>query len=204
MVLTHDHEDHAGGLPALIDNYSPRELWIASAGQALLDKARERGTVVRSIRTGQRFEFGGATVDVLAPDEGPIRPNDDSVVLKIRFGERSFLLTGEIEKHRETIFVKGDGDIRADVLKVAHHGSRTSSNPAFLDRVRPSFAIISAGAGNSYGHPHKEVVDRLRERGAAVLRTDVHGVVSVRTDGHRLWAGTWAWGHDSRQVYAPF
>jgi competence protein ComEC len=204
LVLTHAHEDHSGGLAALIDNYSPKELWIASAEQPLLDKARERGVKVRRVRTGERLGFGGAWIDVLAPGDGPIRPNDDSVVLKIQFGQRSFLLTGDIERRGEAGLVDAYDDLRADVLKVAHHGSRTSSNQPFLDSARPSFAIISAGADNTYRHPHEEVLARLEQRGVAVLRTDRHGLISVRTDGRQLWVDTQAWGDDAHRLYAPF
>ena len=113
--------------------------------------------------------------------------NNDSLAFQVFYGSRTFLLTGDMERPMETRLL-GDGLANhADVLKVGHHGSKTSSIPLFLDAVSPSVAVISAGYENSFGHPHPDVLKRLFDRHAAVLRTDLDGLVTVSTDGRRLW-----------------
>jgi len=106
--------------------------------------------------------------------------------VRLAFGRRAFLFTGDLERDSERLLLAAGRIQRADVLKVAHHGSRTSTSPAFLAAVRPSLAVISSGAGNGYGHPSPLVLARLRDAGAKVHRTDVHGGVIVSTDGERL------------------
>jgi competence protein ComEC len=133
-------------------------------------------------------------VEVLAPpaDYIPLDDpkNNDSLVLRLRYGQRSFLLTGDVERPIEREMVDG-GELRAtDVLKVPHHGSRTSSTEEFLGAVQPAFAVISAGFENSYGHPHPTVVERLGQHHATVLRTDRDGLITIRTDGRRMTVET--------------
>jgi competence protein ComEC len=192
VVLTHAHEDHMGGIRALVENFDVRELWTgampASPGWSnLRDAALRRGVRIAPLRAGDRFEFGGASLEAFAPprgyEAGEAGSNNDSLVLRVRFGRHAFLLTGDMEKQVEAGLADPG---RIDVLKVAHHGSRTSSTAGFLEAARPSFAIISAGFENSYGHPHRDVLARLAERGAAVLRTDREGLISIRSDGRRL------------------
>ena len=136
------------------------------------------------------FAFGGTTLHVLAPvpdyqtDEKP--KNDDSLVMQVNFGATSFLLAGDMEKKIEEQLFYAGLLTRADVLKVGHHGSRTSSTPDLLDAVHPAFGIISAGFENSYGHPHPLTVEALRERHVAVYRTDERGLVTIVSDGRRI------------------
>jgi competence protein ComEC len=115
------------------------------------------------------------------------------LAFRITYGERSFLLTGDMERPMEARLLADQRAVRSDVLKVGHHGSKTSTIPPFLDAVSPSIAIISAGYENSFGHPHKDVVARLAARHAALLRTDLDGLVTVRTDGRRVWFDTMRW-----------
>jgi competence protein ComEC len=146
---------------------------------------------------GPPFAFAGSTIEVLAPypGRGPNRnnrpENNDSLALRIAYGERSFLLTGDLERAEEGRLLAEDRIRVSDVLKVGHHGSKTSTIDPFLDAVRPSLAIISAGFENSFGHPQPEVLGRLENRRTAVLRTDLAGLSTVRTDGKRLWYETW-------------
>jgi len=140
---------------------------------------------------GRSFAYGGARVEVLAPLAGYVAPetprNNDSLVMRLSFGRNSFLLTGDVEKQVEAQLV-ADGILgRTDVLKVAHHGSKTSSTPDFLERLQPAFAIISAGFENSYGHPHPSVLERLAEHHIATFRTDRDGLITIRSDGRRLY-----------------
>src|SRR5262249_14994054 len=121
--------------------------------------------------------------------------NNDSLVLRLRYGRHTFLLTGDIEKQVEWGLLDRGVVEHADVLKVAHHGSKTSTTPDFLERVRPAVALISAGYENNYRLPHKDVVARLEDSHAAVLRTDLWGLVTVRSDGRRLRVETARWGY---------
>jgi competence protein ComEC len=118
--------------------------------------------------------------------------NNQSLVLRVRFGERSFLLTGDIEKEAEARMVASGGDLRADVLKVAHHGSRTSSTAEFLERVKPRFAVISVASPSPFGHPHAEVMNRLREGNVSIRQTSQCGAITISTDSHDLRVQTFA------------
>jgi competence protein ComEC len=203
VVLSHAHEDHGGGMAALIDNFRPRELWTGPMPDCpewrkIRDRAARRGVALRSLRAGQRFSWGGAHLDVLAPaadyqpDSAP--RNADSLALRVSFGRHAFLLAGDVERNAEFEILASGADVRADVLKLGHHGSRTSSTEEFLDAVHPAFAIATAGAGNMYRYPNADVVRRLEDRGIALLRTDRHGLVTFRSDGRRLEVATAAWG----------
>ena len=195
---THAHDDHIGGLPALIGNFRPRELWIGAVPpkpsdtwQRVLTAASRAGTRVIPLRDGVPVrEFGGAKVEVLSPpadyEAGDVARNNDSLVLLVRYGERSLLLTGDLEKQMEAHLVEAGRLPHVDVLKVGHHGSRTSSTGPFLEASRPRVALISAGFENMFRHPHPAVLSAFKESGVQVLRTDVHGLVQVKTDGKRL------------------
>jgi competence protein ComEC len=194
VALSHPHEDHIGGLAAIVDNFRPKELWIGAVADTpewrrLQETARRRKVRIVRLECGQRFVYGGAAIEVLAPlpDHEPSAeaPNNDSLVLRVSYGQRSFLLAGDIERRVERQLA--DADLaHADVLKVAHHGSKTSSAQPFLDRVHPAFAVISDGFENQYRFPNREVLARLDGLRAEVLRTDREGLVSVLSDGRRI------------------
>jgi competence protein ComEC len=200
IALSHAHEDHIGGLPALASDFHPRELWTGVTPEsptwcALREKAVKNGIRIVPLEAPARFAYGGAEIEVLAPFSdyvpGDTPKNNDSLVLRLRYGRHSFLLGGDVERQIEYRMLQANELERADVLKVAHHGSRTSSTEAFLGAVQPTFAVISAGFENSYGHPNREVIERLQEHRAAVLRTDRDGLVTVRSDGRRLSVETY-------------
>jgi competence protein ComEC len=196
VAVSHAHADHVGGLPAVVADFHPRELWTGATPddplwRKLRDAAAANGVLIKPLEAPSHFAFGGAEVEVLAPlpdyVPGDTPKNNDSLVLRVRYGRHSFLLCGDVEKPVERRMLQ-EGEIPlTDVLKVAHHGSRTSSTEEFLTAAQPLFAVISAGFENSYGHPNRDVIERLSAHQAVVYRTDRNGLVSIRTDGRRFY-----------------
>ncbi len=196
IALSHAHEDHIGGLPALVDDFRPRELWTGATPESdtwctVRNEAARDHVKVMPLTAPAHFAYGGAEIEVLAPlaDYLPsdTPKNNDSLVLRVRYGRHSFLLCGDVERQIERGMLEAGEAVSSDVLKVAHHGSHTSSTEEFLEAVHPAFALISAGLDNSYGHPHRDVLERLAGQGTEILRTDLDGMVSVRSDGRRLY-----------------
>ena len=197
LAITHAHRDHLGGAPAIVRQMRPAAIWLgrmprddAEVG-GLLDLAARLGIPVVYPRSGVRIGMGGSVVEVhnpgrqAAPASGV--SNDDSLVLRLGFGGRHALLTGDLEREGEATLVGAGRDLRAELLKIPHHGSRTSSTEAFLLSVRPRIAAISVGAANPWGHPDRGLVYRLETEGIAVVRTDRDGAVQFTTDGRAPW-----------------
>jgi competence protein ComEC len=210
VVATHAHQDHIGGLPAILENFRPKELWVGANPQpALLETAARLNIKVINQHAEPAFNLSGAQIEILSPPAGfpPTKAiNNDSLAFRIRYGSRSFLLTGDMEKPMEALLLSEGQDLHADVLKVGHHGSKTSTIQPFLDAVAPSIALISDGFENSFGHPNKDVLARLQARHSAVLRTDLDGLVTVRTDGQHLIMNTTRWSngsHAAGSVWTP-
>jgi competence protein ComEC len=202
LLATHADADHISGLNDVARNFRVRAALVARAPQDDPEFARFNATLrgagvpVYLLGRGDVLRFGSVVASVLwpAPTADPNAPsrNNDSLVLRLRFGERAFLLTGDIEKEAEAALAVGPDELRSDVVKVAHHGSRTSSIAALIARTRPSLAVISVGLSSIFGHPHKEVLERWRTSGAEVLTTGRRGTITVSTDGHDLKVETFA------------
>ncbi len=191
VALSHAHSDHMGGLPAVLRNFHPDELWVGNnprfgAYNALLDEAAELHVRVRSFRAGDAFSFGSTQMNVLAPFRdyvpGAEPSNNDSLVLHMAYGETSVMLEGDAEAPIEQAMLAEQG-LASTLLKVGHHGSITSTRPEFLARVAPQWAVISSGLRNRYGHPREEVLEELQAAHVRTLRTDVNGISCFVLDG---------------------
>ncbi|MEO6333792.1 MAG: ComEC/Rec2 family competence protein [Pyrinomonadaceae bacterium] len=200
IVATHADADHIQGLADVARNFSIGSILVGAVAEddpeftELMEVAESRRITVSGVHLGDHLSIGGATVQIFNP-ENNLPPsgsaNNASVVMKIAFGTRSFLLTGDIEQATErTLLANPVSDLRTDVIKVAHHGSRTSSTESLVDRVAAETAVISVGRKSRFGHPHPEVVARWRESGAQIFKTGDKGTVTIETDGNGIQVRT--------------
>jgi competence protein ComEC len=196
ILATHADADHIDGLNDVARNFQVRAAIVARAPARDPEFAQFAATMhqenvpVRLVGRGDALRFGDVEAEVLWPprNESGAAPsgNDDSIVLRLRFGNRVFILTGDIEKGAEALLTGAQDDLRCDLVKVAHHGSKTSSTDAFIKATQPSLAIISVGLTSPFGHPHKEVLERWRANGAEILTTGQRGTINISTDGYDL------------------
>jgi competence protein ComEC len=190
VAITHPHADHLGGMPAVIANFHPRELWMSidkPVGElaAIVAQAQRAGMNVSVKKEGDQFDYGGAHFHMLAPGRdqitGSMRPNDDCLVFTATFVQTAALLEGDAERPAERRVVEEHPE--AMLLKVAHHGSASGTSADLLATVHPRYAVISVGARNVYGHPRREVLERLQQAEVKTYRTDEDGAVSFYLDG---------------------
>ncbi len=203
LLLSHPHHDHYRGLAAIAERFHPEAVWtngVAAPEKELefwndfLQRVDTAGVPLGTLDAAhEEIDIGGVKLEVLFPPHPPpgdVDPNDTSIVLKLTYGEVSFLFTGDLMEWGERRLIGTGGDVSATVLKVAHHGSETSNSRSFLDAVQPRVAVISVGQYNQYGMPDASVLEKLERLGAAVYRTDHHGAITITTDGHDIAVST--------------
>ena len=192
VVGTHPHEDHIGALDDVLENfdvdafYMPTITVNTKTYQDVLDAVAAEGLEVQHPMAGDMLEFNGLPVEVLGPVKEYSDLNNNSIVMRISVGETSFLFTGDIEAKAEFDILKEGYDVKADVLKVAHHGSSGSSVEEFLAYTDADYGIISVGTGNVYNHPEAPTLKRLKNYGIDYYRTDTQGTVVCTTDGQNI------------------
>lgn len=193
ILATHPHADHIGGMAEIISHFDIGEIFMprvqnnTKTFEDMLEKIDKKSLTISSAYEGKIiFDYSGVKAEILSPkkDKTYEEMNNYSAVVKLTAGEKVFLFMGDAEKEIESAIL--NKDIKADVLKVGHHGSSTSSGLAFLKKVSPEYAVISCGADNDYGHPHKETMNSLEKVAKKVLRTDKSGTIIIRCDGSKL------------------
>lgn len=190
LVATHPHADHIGGLIEVLKTIPVKTVWIdgqthtSGLFEDFLDAIAQSPASLHQVRRGSEIATGRLTFKVLNPQTPFLQSlNNNSVVLRLVYGDVIFLFTGDAEIEAEKSILSYTGDLKSSILKVGHHASRTASSEAFLAAVRPEVAIYMAGKGNSFGHPHPETIARLKQVNVRVYGTDDYGTIIVSTDG---------------------
>ncbi|MFO7296195.1 MAG: ComEC/Rec2 family competence protein [Clostridia bacterium] len=193
VIATHPHEDHIGGMDAVINGFEvkniimPRAESTTKTFEDVLEAISNKGLKITPAVPGTEYSLGEAKFTILAPNsEAYEDTNDYSVVIKLQYGATSFLFTGDAGFESENEMLEKGYDLRADLLKVAHHGSKYSTSMKFLEAVQPKIAVISVGEDNDYGHPAPETIQRLRQAGAKIYRTDESGTIIATSDGKAI------------------
>ncbi len=196
VIGTHPDADHIGGLDVIVYKYNCEKVIMPDyekdtrTYQELVDVIHDKNMKITYPVVGEQYALGEAKFTIIAPNSNSYggNANDYSVAILLEYGKNRFLFTGDAEEASETEMLSNGIELSADVYKVAHHGSRSASTQEFLNAVRPKYAVISCGEGNSYGHPHAEVLNRLRSMGVEVFRTDEQGSIIASSDGENI---TW-------------
>lgn len=192
MVATHTDADHIGGLSGALNYakvgtaYCPVTSGTTKTFQSFVKYLKKQGKSITVPEAGDEFSLGSAQVRILGPTDPQAEGNNSSIVLKVTFGDTSFLFTGDAEREEEQELLESGYDLESTVLKVGHHGSDTSTSYLFLRTVNPQYAVISVGADNTYGHPTEAVLSRLRDADVKTYRTDVQGTITAVSDGKKV------------------
>ena len=192
IVCTHAHEDHVGGLSgalnyATVDNaLAPVNTYDSKAFSNFVTYLQKQNVSITTPKCGESFSFGSSIVNILGPVNSSLNPNNTSLVLRIQYGNTSFLFTGDAEREEELDILDSGCTLSSTVLKVGHHGSDSSTSYPFLRNIMPNYAVISVGAENSYGHPSDDTLSRLRDAGTKVFRTDMQGDIICVSDGNTV------------------
>ncbi|NFS12899.1 MBL fold metallo-hydrolase [Clostridium botulinum] len=197
VMATHPHSDHIGGMTQIINEfdigefYAPKVNHTTKTFENMIKALQGKGIKLTAPTAGDTLNVGNATLQFLAPNGSKYEDmNNYSIVCKLKYGNTSYLFTGDAESLSEGEILAKQLDISADVLKLGHHGSHSSTSQAFLDKVNPRYAIVSCGKGNDYGHPHQETIDKINKKGIEILRTDVSGTIISTSDGNDITFNT--------------
>ncbi len=192
LIGSHPDADHIGQMPLILDQFQVDEVWMSGVESTsktfenTLDKIIEHGVSYHEPRAGESYQLGNLFLDVIAPKQLTNDSNEDSISVYFAFGKTGIVMTGDAGVRAESAMLDVRGNLSADILHAGHHGSSTSTSESFLKAVDPKYVIISAGANNSYGHPHVEVVDRLVKSGAEIYATYQHGTIIFSSDGNSV------------------
>lgn len=197
VIATHPHEDHIGSMDDVINYctigtfYAPKVTTTTKTYENMIDALKKKNLKITVPKVGEQINIDNATLTFIAPNSTKYDDlNNYSIVVKVKYGNNSFLFTGDAEALSEGEILQKQLDIQADVLKVGHHGSSSSTSQDFLNKVNPKYAVISCGKDNDYGHPHKETLDKLKAKNIGIFRTDLSGTIIATSDGSKITFNT--------------
>ncbi|MCY6371948.1 ComEC/Rec2 family competence protein [Clostridium ganghwense] len=194
VIVTHPHDDHIGGMSSVISNfnighfYAPKKITNTNSFKNMVVSLNKIKLQITPAKAGEKLDMGkNIKCIIVAPNNDSYKEtNNYSVVLRVSYINTNFLFTGDAETLSEEEILKKGYNIKADVLKLGHHGSNTSTSINFLNEVNPKVAVISCGKGNDYGHPHKETLTKLKDKNVILYRTDLDGTIILESDGNKI------------------
>ena len=207
VVGTHPHEDHIGGLKDVLAAFPADNIWSGhisyynSVVYSFINGAKAQSKELQYVKPGATFALGSATIEVIGPVKTDYEDvNDRSLVLMVTYGQNKFLFTGDMERIAEQDLLNSGADVKADVLKVGHHGSYSSTSYLFLRSVMPTYGVISCGRNNDYGHPHADPLSRLKDADVTIFRTDELYTIVAASDGRNI---RFTWGNEAAEPWTP-